>query len=151
MNTLLDLKSLLLISVIYSLMSLMPVSAEAKKMVIQVDASLSFAQEVEFEKAPFVLLEGESSTLAEEGLGGYKVELLAQVNQDQTFTLYSKVYKYTKSGYTLLGTPSIKLEYQVLALLEFESEIAGQVVLQVKVVRQAEMTMSTKDFGDSVR
>jgi hypothetical protein len=145
------LKRLLLISTIYSLLSLLTVSAEANKKVLQVDASLSFAQQLEFEKVPFILLEGEPSTLSEEGLGGYKVELLAYANQDKTFTLSSKIYKYTKSGYTLLGTPSIKLKYQVLGLIEFESASVGHIELQVEIVKLAEMATDNDGFGEAVR
>jgi len=145
------LKRLLQISTIYTLMSLITVSAEANKQVMQVDASLSFAQQLEFEKVPFILLEGEPSTLSEEGLGGYKVELLAYTNQDKTFTLNSKIYKYTKSGYTLLGTPSIKLKYQVLGLIELESASAGHIELQVEIVKQAEMATDSDGFGEAVR
>jgi len=145
------LKRLLLISTIYSLLSLLSVSAEANKKVLQVDASLSFAQQLEFEKVPFILLEGEPSTLSEEGLGGYKVELIAESNQDKSYTLYSKIYNYTKSGYTLLGTPSIKLEYQSLGLIEFESDTAGTVVLQIEIVRQAEMNTEELSFDQMVR
>ena len=82
------------IVVLYTLLAFLTVSADVNKQVLQVDASLSIEQQVEFEKAPFVLLEGEPSTLAEEGLGGYKVELIAKVNQDQSYTLYSKIYNY---------------------------------------------------------
>ncbi len=137
--------------VIYGLLSLIAVSADMNKRVLQVDASLSIAQQVEFEDAPFVLLEGEPSTLAEEGLGGYKVELIAQVNSDQSYTLYSKIYNYTKSGYNFLGTESIKVQYQSLGKIEFESEAFGLVALQVEVVKQAEMQMDTDNFGEAVR
>ena len=137
--------------VIYGLLSLIAVSADMNKRVLQVDASLSIAQQVEFEDAPFVLLEGEPSTLAEEGLGGYKVELIAQVNSDQSYTLYSKIYNYTKSGYNFLGTESIKVQYQSLGKIEFESEAFGLVLLQVEVVKQAYMTTDTERFGESVR
>jgi hypothetical protein len=139
------------IVVLYTLLAFLTVSADVNKQVLQVDASLSIEQQVEFEKAPFVLLEGEPSTLAEEGLGGYKVELIAKVNQDQSYTLYSKIYNYTKSGYNLLGSPSIKLEYQSLGLIEFESKTAGSVSLQVEIVKQAEMNTEELDFDDMVR
>lgn len=139
------------IAAIYGVLALITVSADVSKKVLQVDASLSIAEQVEFEKAPFVLLEGEPSTLAEEGLGGYKVELIAQLNQDQSYTLYSKIYNYTKSGYTLLGTPSIKLKYQSLGLIEFESEVAGPVSLQVEIVKQAEMSTDELGFDQMVR
>jgi hypothetical protein len=122
-----------------------------QKLVLQVDGSLSINQQVEFEKAPFVLLENEPSTLAEEGLGGYKVELTAERNQDESFTVFSKIYTYTKSGYTLLGTPSIKLEYQSLGTIEFVSEVSGPVIFQLEIVKKAEMTTDTSDFGDNVR
>lgn len=135
----------------YGLLALTTVSAEVGKKVLQVDASLAISQQVEFEKAPFVLLEGEPSTLVEEGLGGYKVELTAQLNQDKSYTLYSKIYNYTKSGYTLLGTPSIKLEYQSAGTIEFVSEIAGPVTLQLEIVKQASMTTDTSGFGESIR
>jgi len=140
-----------LMALFYSLFALITVSADMTKKVLQVDASLSIAQQIEFEKAPFVLLEGEPSTLAEEGLGGYKVELIAESNQDKSYTLYSKIYNYTKSGYTLLGTPSIKLEYQSLGLIEFESDTAGTVVLQIEIVRQAEMNTEALSFDQMVR
>ncbi|MBL4663645.1 MAG: hypothetical protein JKY22_08855 [Flavobacteriaceae bacterium] len=139
------------IATIYGVLALITVSADVSKKVLQVDASLSIAEQVEFEKAPFILLEGEPSTLAEEGLGGYKVELIAQLNQDQSYTLYSKIYNYTKSGYTLLGTPSIKLKYQSLGLIEFESEVAGPVSLQVEIVKQAEMSTDELGFDQMVR
>jgi hypothetical protein len=143
-------------SIIYTvLFSLLMVNqgyaAEAFAQVLQVDASLAINQQVEFETAPFVLLEGEPSTLAEEGLGGYKVELTANRNLDKSFTLYSKIYNYTKSGYTLLGTPSIKLEYQTAGTIEFSSETAGSVILQLEIVKQASMTTNTSDFGESIR
>jgi hypothetical protein len=141
----------LAITVVYSLLALITVSADMTKKVLQVDASLSIAQRAEFEKAPFVLLEGEPSTLSEEGLGGYKVELTAELNQDQSYTLHSKIYNYTKSGYTLLGTPSIKLEYQSLGLIEFESEVAGLVLLQLEIVKQTEMNTEELDFNQRVR
>lgn len=139
------------IAIFYSLLALVTVSADMTKKVLQVDASLSIAQQVEFEKAPFVLLEGEPSTLAEEGLGGYKVELIAAANQDKSYTLYSKIYNYTKSGYTLLGTPSIKLEVQSLGFIEFESETAGTINLQVEIVRQTEMSTEALGFDQRVR
>jgi len=126
-------------------------TAEAFAQVLQVDASLAINEQVEFEAAPFVLLEGESSTLIEEGLGGYKVELTASSNLDKSFTLYSKIYNYTKSGYTLLGTPSIKLEYQSAGTIEFVSETAGPVTLQLEIVKQALMTTDTSDFGENIR
>ncbi|MBL4796380.1 MAG: hypothetical protein JKY50_03080 [Oleispira sp.] len=147
----LSLQKTALIVAIYGVLALITVSADVIKKVLQVDASLSIAQQVEFEKAPFVLLEGEPSTLAEEGLGGYKVELIAQLNQDQSYTLYSKIYNYTKSGYNLLGTPSIKLKYQSLGLIEFESEVAGLVSLQVEIVKQAEMNTEELGFDQMVR
>ena len=140
-----------LVAVIYGLLALMTASAEVGKKVLQVDASLAISQQVEFEAAPFVLLEDEPSTLAEEGLGGYKVELIAQLNQDKSYTLYSKIYNYTKSGYTLLGTPSIKLEYQSVGTIEFVSETAGPVTLQLEIVKQASMTTDTSGFGESIR
>jgi hypothetical protein len=136
---------------IYSLFAFIAASADVSKKVLQVDTSLSIAQNIEFEKAPFVLLEGEISTLAEEGLGGYKVELMAKLNQDKSYTLYSKIYNYTKAGYTFLGAPSIKLEYQSLGLIEFESQAAGLVSLQVEVVKQAEMNTEELSFDQLVR
>lgn len=132
------------------IMSLTTQAAD-QKMVLQVDASLAINQQIEFETAPFVLLEGEPSTLSEEGLGGYKVELLAEINQDKSYTLFSKIYNYTKSGYTLLGTPSIKLEYQTLGIIEFDSEKAGPVTLQVEIVKKAQMTADTSEFGENIR
>ena len=150
-NLNLSLQKTALIAAIYGVLALITVSADVIKKVLQVDASLSIAQQVEFEKAPFVLLEGEPSTLAEEGLGGYKVELIAQLNQNQSYTLYSKIYNYTKSGYNLLGTPSIKLKYQSLGLIEFESEVAGLVSLQVEIVKQAEMNTEELGFDQMVR
>lgn len=126
-------------------------NAADQKMVLQVDASLAINQQVEFGSAPFVLLEGEPSTLAEEGLGGYKVELLAERNQDKSYTVFSKIYNYTKSGYTLLGVPSLKLEYQTLGVINFESETAGAVVLELEIVKRAAMTVDTSDFGNSIR
>jgi hypothetical protein len=126
-------------------------AAEVFAKVLQVNASLAINQNIEFEVAPFVLLEGESSTLAEEGLGGYKVELTANSNQDKSFTLFSKIYSYTKSGYTLLGTPSIKLEYHSAGTIQFVSEIAGPVTLQLEIVKQALMTTDTSDFGENIR
>lgn len=119
--------------------------------VLQVNASLSIGQNVEFENAPFILLEGEPSTLAEEGLGGYKVELVAERNQDQSHTLYSKVYNYTKSGYQLLGTPSVKLSYRSMDRIEFISETAGPVILQLEIVEQADMQTDSSDFGQVIR
>jgi hypothetical protein len=125
-------------------------SADQKR-VLQVNASLVINQQSEFNAVPFVLLEGEPSTLVEEGLGGYKVELMANSNLDKSYTLYCKIYNYTKSGYTLLGTPSIKLEYQSAGAIEFNSEVAGPVSLQLEIVKQALMTTDTSDFGESVR
>lgn len=155
MNRFLSLNWRKIVSVvaIYNLLALIAAtaSADVNKKVLQVDASLSIAQQVEFEKAPFILLEGEPSTLAEEGLGGYKVELIAQQNQDQSYTLYSKIYNYTKSGYTLLGMPSIKLEYQSLGIMEFESDAAGPVLLQVEIVRQTDMDAEALGFDQIVR
>lgn len=155
MNRFLSLNWRKIVSVvaIYNLLALIAAtaSADVNKKVLQVDASLSIAQQVEFEKAPFILLEGEPSTLAEEGLGGYKVELIAQQNQDQSYTLYSKIYNYTKSGYTLLGMPSIKLEYQSLGIMEFESDAAGPVLLQVEIVRQTDMDAEALGFDQVVR
>lgn len=144
-------KRISLVSMIYSACVLVSVSADMSKKVLQVDASLSIAQQLEFQKAPFVLLEGEPSTLAEEGLGGYKVELIAKINKDQGYTLSSKIYNYTKDGYTLLGTPSIQLEYQSLGLIEFESETAGTVMLQVEIVKEAEMSAEALEFNQMVR
>lgn len=126
-------------------------ASQPQSMVLQVDGSLSINQQIEFEGAPFVLLENEPSTLAEEGLGGYKVELTARQNQDQSYTLYSRIYTYTKSGYTLLGTPSIRLEQQSLGSIEFVSDIAGPVVLQLEIVQQAIMNTDTSGFGNAVR
>lgn len=139
------------IAAIYGVLALITVSADVSKKVLQVDASLSIAEQVEFEKAPFVLLEGEPSTLAEEGLGGYKVELMAKVNQDQSYTLYSKIYNYTNAGYILLGTPIIKLEYHSVGTIEFVSETAGPVTLELEIVKQASMTTDSSNFGESVR
>lgn len=150
-NWYLNVQKTVLIVVLYSLLAQITVAADVSKKVLQVDASLSIAQHVHFEKAPFVLLEGESSTLAEEGLGGYKVELIAQLNQNQSYTLYSKIYAYTEAGYTLLGKPSIKLKYQTLGLIEFESKTSGIVSLQVEIVKQAKMMTDAGSFGEPVR
>jgi hypothetical protein len=147
----LSMQKIVLIAVLYGLFAQVAVSAEVAKKVLQVDASLSIAQQVEFENAPFVLLEGESSTLAEEGLGGYKVELVAQLNQDKSYTLYSKVYNYTKSGYTLLGSPSIKLKFQSIGLIQFESDTAGEVSLQLKIVKQADVSSKALSFDSMIR
>jgi hypothetical protein len=126
-------------------------ASESLKKVLQVNASLSIGQQVEFENAPFILLEGEPSTLAEEGLGGYKVEIIAERNQNQSHTLYSKVYNYTKSGYQLLGMPSIKLKYRSLGSIEFVSETAGSVILQLEIVEQADMQTDSRNFGQAIR
>ena len=150
-NVYLNIQKILLFVIAYGLFATSTVLAEVNKTVLQVDASLLIAQQVEFEKAPFVLLEGEPSTLTEEGLGGYKVELIAQLNKDKSYTLSSKIYNYTKAGYVLLGTPSIKLEYQTLGLIEFESDTAGVISLQVEIVKQALMTTDSTDFGNSIR
>jgi hypothetical protein len=147
----LSMQKIVLMVVLYGLLAQVTVSAEVTKKVLQVDASLSIAQQVEFEKAPFVLLEGEPSTLAEEGLGGYKVELIAQLNQDQSYTLYSKIYNYTKSGYTLLGSPSIKLKYQSLGLIQFESVAAGEVRLEIEIVKQVDMSSEELSFDQMIR
>lgn len=146
-----SLQKMAAIATIYSLLAFIVVSADVSKKVLQVDASLSIAQQVEFEKAPFILLEGDPSTLAEEGLGGYKVELTATRNADQSYTLYSKIYNYTKSGYALLGTPSIKLEYQLLGIIEFESDTAGEVRLQVELVKQVDMNSEALGFDQVIR
>ena len=143
-----------IMTVLFAALLLLTNQAQADQpqaMVLQVDGSLSINQQIEFDKAPFVLLENEPSTLAEEGLGGYKVELIASRNHDESYTLFSRIYTYTKSGYTLLGTPSIKLEYQSLGIIEFDSETAGPVVLQLEVVQQAVMTSDTSNFGGNVR
>ncbi len=126
-------------------------ASESSIKVLQVDASLSIGQQVEFEDVPFILLEGESSTLAEEGLGGYKVELVAERNQDQSHTLYSKIYNYTKSGYQLLGTPSVRLSFRSMGSIEFVSETAGAVNLQLEIVKQADMQTDSSDFGQTIR
>ncbi|NRA23104.1 MAG: hypothetical protein HRU08_01220 [Oleispira sp.] len=134
-------------------------ASESLKKVLQVNASLSIGQQVEFENAPFILLEGEPSTLAEEGLGGYKVEIIAERNQNQshthththTHTLYSKVYNYTKSGYQLLGMPSIKLKYRSRGRIDFVSETAGSVILQLEIVEQADMETDSRNFGQAIR
>jgi hypothetical protein len=126
-------------------------ASESLKKVLQVNASLSIGQQVEFENAPFILLEGEPSTLAEEGLGGYKVEIIAERNQNQSHTLYSKVYNYTKSGYQLLGMPSIKLKYRSRGSIEFVSETAGSVTLQLEIVEQADMQTDSRNFGQAIR
>lgn len=126
-------------------------ASESLKKVLQVNASLSIGQQVEFENAPFILLEGEPSTLAEEGLGGYKVEIIAERNQNQSHTLYSKVYNYTKSGYQLLGMPSIKLKYRSRGRIEFVSETAGSVILQLEIVEQADMETDSRNFGQAIR
>jgi hypothetical protein len=144
-------RKIVLIVFFYGLFAQVTVSAEVAKKVLQVDASLSIAQHIEFEKAPFVLLEGESSTLAEEGLGGYKVELIAQLNQDKSYTLYSKVYNYTKSGYTLLGSASIKLKFQSIGVIRFESDTAGEVSLQLEIVKQADMSSKALSFDSMIR
>ena len=126
-------------------------TSESLKKVLQVNASLSIGQQVEFENAPFILLEGEPSTLAEEGLGGYKVEIIAERNQNQSHTLYSKIYNYTKSGYQLLGMPSIKLKYRSRGRIEFVSETAGSVILQLEIVEQADMETDSRNFGQAIR
>ena len=126
-------------------------ASESLKKVLQVNASLSIGQQVEFENAPFILLEGEPSTLAEEGLGGYKVEIIAERNQNQSHALYSKVYNYTKSGYQLLGMPSIKLKYRSRGRIEFVSETAGSVILQLEIVEQADMETDSRNFGQAIR
>ena len=126
-------------------------ASESLKKVLQVNASLSIGQQVEFENAPFILLEGEPSTLAEEGLGGYKVEIIAERNQNQSHTLYSKVYNYTKSGYQLLGMPSIKLKYRSRGRIEFVSETAGSVILQLEIVEQEDMETDSRNFGQAIR
>lgn len=141
----------LLAVIIYSFFAFINASADMTKKVLQVDAALSIAQQVEFKNAPFILLEGEPSTLAEEGLGGYKVELIAHSNKDQSYHLYSKIYNYTKSGYNLLGTPSIKLQYQSLGIIEFESKTAGTIVLEVEIVKEAEMNVDALGFDHTIR
>lgn len=144
-----------ILSIVLSSVLLLLVShgqaSESSIKVLQVDASLSIGQQVEFEDVPFILLEGESSTLAEEGLGGYKVELVAERNQDQSHTLYSKIYNYTKSGYQLLGTPSVRLSFRSMGSIEFVSETAGAVNLQLEIVKQADMQTDSSDFGQTIR
>ena len=119
--------------------------------VLQIDGTLIINNEYEFSSAPFVVVEGQPSTLEEEGLGGYKVELTAQSNIDDSYTIYSKVYNYTLQGYTLLGTPSIKLEMNSPGQIAFESEKAGPVVLTLEAVKRAEVTEDISGFGQPVR
>jgi hypothetical protein len=119
--------------------------------VLQIFGSLSINDEQEFSNAPFVVLEGEPSTLAEEGLGGYKVVLKAESNVDASYTIYSKIYNYTREGYTLLGTPSIKLEMNSPRTMSFQSEKAGLVSLQLEILEKAEVTQDLSNFGQPIR
>lgn len=119
--------------------------------VLQINGSLTIGSEQEFVNAPFVVVEGDSSTLAEEGLGGYKVVLVAKPNIDASYTVQSKIYNYTREGYTLLGTPSIKLEMNSPGRIEFQSEKAGPVSLQLEIVEKAQVTQDLSNFGQPVR
>lgn len=119
--------------------------------VLQINGSLTINNVQEFVQAPFVVVEGDSSTLEEEGLGGYKVILEASSNIDASYTIYSKIYNYTLEGYTLLGTPSIKLEMNSPGMVQFESEKAGPVSLQLEIVEKAQVTQDLTNFGQPVR
>ena len=132
------------------LLSLFSYSAYALD-VLQINGSLNIGSEQEFSNAPFVVVEGDSSTLEEEGLGGYKVTLVAEPNIDASYTVYSKIYNYTLQGYTLLGTPSIKLEMNSPGTMSFQSEKAGFVSLQLEIVEKAEVTQDISNFGQPVR
>jgi len=119
--------------------------------VLQINGSLMINNELEFSQAPFVVVEGDSSTLEEEGLGGYKVVLVAEPNIDASYTISSKIYNYTLKGYTLLGTPSIKLEMNSPGRIEFQSEKAGPVSLQLEIVEKAQVTQDLSNFGQPIR
>ena len=119
--------------------------------VLQINGTLIINDSEEFTNAPFVVLEDETSTLEEEGLGGYRVELSASSNIDESYTVYSKIYTYTQEGFTLLGGPSIKLEINNPGKIHFESEKAGPVQLALEIVRKEELTEDISDFGQPVR
>jgi hypothetical protein len=125
------------------------VNASVKK-VLQINASLTINHQQEFVNAPFILIEGEPSTLAEEGLGGYKVEMIAHRNTDGSYTVQNKVYNYTKSGYNLLGIRPLTLLPHRVEQFEFESTSAGPVLLSAEIVQQAEFNADDQ-FGQAIR
>jgi hypothetical protein len=141
----------LIVTFLVAVISTGSVSAEPNQMVFQVDASLSFGEKVQFTKAPFVLLEGEPSTLAEEGIGGHKVELVVKSNGENVYTLQSRIFNYTKSGFNLLGSRNLKLRYEDLGELEFKVEPVGRVAFQAKIVKRAMMTIDSNEFNRVVR
>lgn len=127
------------------------VSADSGQAVLQVDASLSINHQIEFSQAPFILLEGEPSTLAEEGLGGYKVEMLAQVNVDGSYAVTSKIYNYIRSGYNLLAIKTLSLRLNESDRFSIESKSAGPVSMTVEIVKQAQLSSSSSEFGQAIR
>lgn len=127
------------------------VHADSGQAVLQVDASLTINHQVEFSQAPFILLEGEPSTLAEEGLGGYKVEMLAQANVDGSYAVTSKIYNYIRSGYNLLAIKTLNLRLNESGNLNIESKSAGPVSMAIKIVKQAQLSSDSSKFGQSVR
>lgn len=151
MKKLVKFNRVLIVTFLVGAISTVSVSAEPNQMVFQVDASLSFGQNVQFTKAPFVLLEGEPSTLAEEGIGGHKVELIVKSNGENVYTLQSRIFNYTKSGYSLLGSRNLKLRYEEVGELEFEIEAVGQVFFQAEIVKRAKMKTNTEEFAKPIR
>lgn len=127
------------------------VYADSGQAVLQVDASLTINHQIEFSQAPFILLEGEPSTLAEEGLGGYKVEMLAQANVDGSYAVTSKIYNYIRSGYKLLAIKTLNLRLNESGNLNIESKSAGPVSMAIKIVKQAQLSSDSSKFGQSVR
>lgn len=117
--------------------------------VLQVDAQMFFNQQ-QVMKSPFVLVVGDSSTLAEEGREGFKVVMSADAHMDNSYTLHNDIYKYGTSGFNLIAQKSIQLPMLQEGKIEFSHKETGPVVLILKVVRKLE-TQIDEEFSQPVR
>lgn len=117
--------------------------------VLQVDAELYFKDQLKM-KSPFVVVLGDSSTLAEEGRDGFKVIMTADKHMDNSYTLRNEVFNYTTAGFNLLASESIKLPLNQAGVIEFAHKDAGNVKLVLKIVKQLEADLD-ENFSQPIR
>jgi len=117
--------------------------------VLQVDAELYFKDQLKM-KSPFVVVLGDSSTLAEEGRDGYKVTMTADKHMDNSYTLHNEISNYTAAGFNLLVNESIKLPLNQSGTIEFAHKDAGNVKLVLKIVKQLEADLD-ENFSQPIR
>lgn len=106
--------------------------------VYQVNAVMSYAGQLKTDAA-FVILENDTSRFEEHGEGGYSLVLSVNRNAGGSFTVETEIYADLGKGQKLLGTPSVTMEKDQPARVEFETELVGRVELQLMLVEHAEI------------